>query len=1117
MRYSSLALIAALLAAISPLSLEAQYVWTGQGNGWQGQVTPPNNGSADLYFGNSIYPFVPISSSLDIVSSINLEDGNSITFTAASPIDLQLGSSGIGSTDPTPGTLDFTSNINIAISGATTFDAGQNSVYVRGQLTGSGPLTLIGSGGISGSGVFVFNNIAGNTYSGNTTIGDGASFITVAFWNSSPFGAGGGIVTLANGGELITHNVNNTIPNDLVIDSLGNSFALVLKSWDGPVTYAGSVTLDANATFLAREPTAALPAPNNSGSIPVPGQPPTNPIIFSGSIGQSGPYSLTVNGDGIIMLTGTGNTYTGGTFVGSSGGAAGALVFGSASSFPFTGMVQVFSNGYLGTADPTTGSFAALIAPSNVNLSTSTGSFGIDTLPGNPTTTYSGPVDLSGFASSSVDIGTSTSAILTGTITPQTLGAYRFGGGGGTLYVDTPLVNIGSSTVLVTNAGNSLPLTVYLEGANTYIGTTTVNDGFAIFDGPTAIPYLNANSFVAGGSGSVVGGSYIGYTDQETNIASPASFVGLFNKASTWGIIGFDSSNTSSPVSISNVDLTGFHDGVFIGTATAAMINGSITPSNVLNTFQTANTIRLTAAQAGVLTVNSNIADNGSPVSLILGSPSYTQYSSGTVILNGSSTFTGGTTINAASISGIASEQTVAIGSNSAFGTGGISITPGGMAALSATSGGINVANNITFLDPTPPDSSELLLRGTNSFTLSGAITGDSSSTIVLENASPLTVTLSGNNSAFAGSFQIYNGTLKLPNANSLGAGNIEFAGPGTLDLTSALAPVIENIGGGEGNNFFGHIMIGSNQTLTFDTTNDSNNANPTFGGVISGSGSSVVVTDATGISNAVVLLYGNNTYDGGTTITQNGVLAVASDNALGTGPVLVNATPQNGGLALDSGVTLTNPLTLTSGNLFGDGTVNPGNAGLGGTVTIGTNVGVAGGLPFGDGNTAISGTLSFAGNLKFSGGGSYYWTLQDNARPDGASSLAVAGNLDLTALTTSSFNLGVYTFDTTGNVGLASNFNPAAPASWTIVTTGGTILGFNAANFLISAAGFENGSFTGTNFFLTENGAQNQLILNFTPVPEPSTWALLGVGLGMMGFIAIRSRRRAADVRSSP
>ena len=765
MRYPRLVLVVALSIAISPLSLEAQYVWTGQGTGWQGQTTPPNNGTAALVFGNSIYPIVPISASFDNVASITLGGGNDIDFTAASPVTLTLNAAlAINASDTDNGILDFEPNINLGIVGATTLNAGSNSIYVRGQITGTGPLTLEGNNGGSGAGVFIFNNASGNVYTGNTTVGDsaGANFVTVAFWNSSPFGTG--TVTFTNGGELISHNTN-TIANNLVLDSVASSFSLVLKSWDAPLTFSGSVTLDANTTFAAREPTAAVSAPNNSGSVPVPGVAPTNPIIFSGAIGQSGgSRSLTVNGAGVVMLTGTGNSYTGGTFVGTAGGLSGNLVFGSASSFPSAGTVTVYSNGYLGTADPTVGSFAALVASSNVSLTTSVGSFGFDTLPGNATATYSGPVSLAGFSSTSVEIGTATSAILTGTITAQSSGNYRFGGGGGTLYVNTPLVNVGAASVTVTDNGNALPLTVYFQGANTYVGPTSVTDGFAIFDGPTAIPYLNSNIFQEPGAPTVVGGDYIGYTDLETNVTSPASFVGLFNKTSTWGIVGFDSSNTSSPVSINGVDLTGFNNGVFIGTATAAVLTGTLTPSTVANGSQSANTIRLTAAQAGVLTVNSTIADNGSPVSLVLGSPSYTQYSSGTVILGGTNTFTGGTTINTLAINGAASAQTVSIGNNAAFGTGGISLTAGGMAGLSSSVGGASISNAITFLDPTPPDAAELVLRGTNAFTLAGPITGDSSSTIVLENAAPLTVTLSGNNTNFAGTFQIWNGTLALPN-----------------------------------------------------------------------------------------------------------------------------------------------------------------------------------------------------------------------------------------------------------------------------------------------------------------------------------------------------------------
>jgi autotransporter-associated beta strand protein len=1079
MRISRFALAATILA-LAPQVAQAQFTWTGlKPTGWQGQVTPPNDGTANLYFADAIDPYVTLSSSQNDFNTITLALGNNISFSSASPITLTL-VGGILSADPEQGDLYFGPNINMAIASSTAYNAGENTLYFAGQVTGTGSLTLIG--GSVGNGAIVFNNTSGNSYTGPTTIGDGANFIEVAFWGPTPFGSGN--VTLNGNSGLIAHNTLAAISNPLFINPVDSSGPVEFKSWDAPLTFSGPVTLDNNAVFLVRTAPAALPAPLDLGSIQVPGPIVSNPVTFSGGI--SGAYSMTIEGDGVAILNNSGgNTYTGGTQVG-SGAGSGALVFANAASIPASGLIQSEANGYVGIADPTTGSFDSLL--SHVNQTSSLGSFGIDTLPGNPTSTYSGTINLSGFANSGVEIGTATSAILTGAIIPQSSSAFQFGGGGGTLYINTPLGNAANNLV-VSNPGNSLPLTVYLQNYDYYPGSTTVSDAILIFDGANSLP--GGSQLTAAGSGSIVGGSYIGYTDLVAGM-TPSTFLSRFSQANTWGIIGFDSSNLMNPVTIGNIDLTGFNNGVFIGTATAAILNGNLTTTSD-------NNLRLTAVQGGILTVDSAISWG---VSLILGSPNNPQYSTGTVILNGANTYTGSTTIN-----GGAYGLTVGLGSSSAFSTGPVSISQGGLVGLEATTAGVNIGNPITFLDPMMNDSALLYLRGSNTFTLSGTITGDASSAIVLENASPLTVTISGNNASFSGSYSVYNGTLNLspPANNGLGSAVLDFEGPGTIALTGAMGamnPVVERLNGAIGNGSLGTLYIASGVTATIDTTNDTSSDEPTFGGTIAGPGGLAVTDSSMGASGALVLLFGNNSYTGNTTVSGSGILVAGSDTALGTGTVTVS-TNGKGALAVDTGVTLTNPMIYTSGNLVGDGTFAPSNLP---TITIASGQAVAGGLPFSH-NTVIAGTLSFAGDLAFDNGGEYYWTLQDNGRPDGVSHIDVAGNLQINA-TGGGFTLFVQSFDAAGNSGgLASNFNVYAPASWAILTTGGSIQNFSAADFTILSPTFEGGTVSSSQFSLSLNGG-DQLMLNFTPVPEPSTWALLGGGLAVLA--TGRARRRS-------
>jgi hypothetical protein len=64
-----------------------------------------------------------------------------------------------------------------------------------------------------------------------------------------------------------------------------------------------------------------------------------------------------------------------------------------------------------------------------------------------------------------------------------------------------------------------------------------------------------------------------------------------------------------------------------------------------------------------------------------------------------------------------------------------------------------------------------------------------------------------------------------------------------------------------------------------------------------------------------------------------------------------------------------------------------------------------------------------------------------------------------------------------------------------------------------LNTSAFSNALNSGTfSLSVTEfAGGSAGLFLNFTPVPEPSTWALLIAGLGAIGFVSLRRHR---DVR---
>ena len=394
-------------------------------------------------------------------------------------------------------------------------------------------------------------------------------------------------------------------------------------------------------------------------------------------------------------------------------------------------------------------------------------------------------------------------------------------------------------------------------------------------------------------------------------------------------------------------------------------------------------------------------------------------------------------------------------------------------------------------------------LNGTGtSLTIAPSATWTGGMSIYDSSANPVTLLVQGvlNHSGVYSTFYGSSNVLTINNS-----GTLESSGGGSLTLGYYTGDTVTNQTGG--------IIEANAGTMDLDyyqsnTTNLSGNtltggtwvaAN---GGTMNfyGSANSIVTN---GVGTTLVLDgSGSHIYSGATLqaleqtlTTNNGTLEVLTNRNFPAASAFAN----NGSIQLGGGTFSAPSLTDGVGStLSGFGTFSPT-----GGVTIGSGVAVSPGSPAAN---QYVGALTF-NTLTLGQGGQASFDLVNasGVAGTGYDTIAVTGTANVTATSGNPFQINFQSINPgTGTPGLAT-FNMSQTYQWTLLSAA-SLTGFSTTDFTLNTASFAN-SLGGGAFSLSSNATS--IFLNFTPVPEPSTWALLGTGVAVVA--AASWRRRSA------
>ena len=1005
-------------------------------------------GHGGLWFIDPYDYTIDATAATSIVTTLNT--GTSVTIDTSNNTGPGAGASGSGNisinsainkTAGAAATLTFNAANWIAGTGnigstsnalSVVFNAGGGPGIYSGVISGSGSFTKLGAGTTILTGA--------NTYSGGTTVSAG----TLQLGNGGTTGTlGTGNITVDNATLTFNYSAGNyTVGSNSTATYITLNNATI-NALGGNMTLAGFNTYGSDSHPGATNASVAI---NIYGSNTLNAATGTALTLSGTTTGaqSAGIYvrdSAVLNSSGNVSLAAFGNGA-------SAGMNCWAMVLGNVTT------INALSNSTL-NLNATGSNNSTLLQYGNGSVSTST--------TGNVT------INVSGSGSSAGMMAQSTSgptlpinfSSANGTLT------FNFSGTGNPVVI---LYGVGNNQLVASSTGN-----IVFNGADnpfipvggdcrvvTGAGNLTINNSVAT--NGYNLMFTNGSGFVTI-NGIISGtGSLTQATTGTTVLTGANSYAGTTNiSAGTLALVGSGILGSGATTIQSNGTLQ-------VGNGTTS----GIIPSG-LSSISNSGLIAFDQASGTSWTVSDSLSSTGGLIQMGSGS---------TVILTGSNTYTGATTVSAGTLQvgngtsgNLAATTAISVASGATLLLNEVSGSTFGNAVTDA--GTVNFAQSGTLTATGIISSTGAVIQsgsGTTTLTRANTYTGTTTITSgtlqlnsggTINNSSNITDngTLAYNNSAVntaalvSGSGSISVGTASstgttLQLTSTLGvAGALRVYSGNVLDLNGYSSPNEITISGTGISN--GGALINSNATAGSQSgavtlagaTSIGGSGNFTIGGVIGGAYA------LTKVGTNTITLSGANTYSGGTTVSGGTLKAGASSGSgnspFGTGDVTVNGVSSGNLATVDlNGKTISNNISMSSNaSLVNNAT---GSAVLTGALTLLADTSTS---------TVANGSLtlgSIVGNnhtFRFDGGA--------------GSSYVQAGVAS---------NLSAYTLvlPTTGNLTL----NGAVTVNGTVRIQSGTHVGNIAINAALQATG-SNGIWLDGNITQTAALTAGELYLN--------------------------------------